>query len=53
MEIINLIKEKFKLITNELQKSYENAEICYICKEKFEDKHAEDKTYHKVRDHCH
>ena len=29
-------KEEIKLITKELQESYENAEICYICKEKFE-----------------
>ena len=25
-----------KLLTKELQESYENAKICYICKEKFE-----------------
>ena len=36
----------------EQQKSCENAKICYICKDKFEDKHAKDKTY-KVRGHCH
>ena len=35
------------------QKSYQDAKICYICKEKFEDKHATDKEYHKVSDHCH
>ena len=28
-------------------------QICYICKEKFEDKHAKDKKYCKVRDHYH
>ena len=28
------------------------SKMCYICKEKFEDKHAKDKTYHTVRDHC-
>ena len=27
--------------------------ICYICKEKFENKHLKDKKYRKVRDHCH
>ena len=36
-----------KLLTNELQKSYEIAKICYICKEKFKDKHAKDKKYCK------
>ena len=33
--------------------SYENAKICYICKEKFENKSLKDKNYHKVRDYCH
>ena len=42
-----------KLLTNKQQKSNENAKICYICKEKFEDNHAKDKKYRKVRDHCH
>ena len=27
--------------------------ICYICKEKFENKYLKDKKYRKVRDHCH
>ena len=27
--------------------------ICYICKEKFENKYVKDKKYGKVRDHCH
>ena len=26
--------------------------VCYICKEKFEDKHATYKKYGKVKDHC-
>ena len=42
--------------TKEQQKSYENVQNCYICKEKFEDKHIKDikdKKYRKVRDHCH
>ena len=42
-----------KLSTNKQQKSYENAKICYICLEKFEDNYAKDKKYHKVRGHCH
>ena len=33
-----------KLLTNKQKESYENARICYICKEKFEDKHAKDKN---------
>ena len=42
-----------KLLTKEQQESYQNAKICYICKEKFEDKYAKDRKYCKVRDHCH
>ena len=34
------------------QKSYENAKICYIFKEKFENKYVKDKKYH-IRDHFH
>ena len=41
-----------KLLTKEQQESYENAKVCYICKERFEDKHAKDKKYRKIRDHC-
>ena len=38
-EIINFRKEKKKVINKEnQQKSYKNAKICFICKEKFEDK---------------
>ena len=32
-----------KLLTNEQHKSKENAKICYICKEIFEDRYAKDK----------
>ena len=42
-----------KLLTKEQQKSYENTKIGYICKEKFENKYFKDKSYWKVRDHCH
>ena len=45
---INFKKKKMKLLTKELQKSYENAKICYICKEKFENKYLKDKKYLKV-----
>ena len=42
-----------KLLTKEPQESYENAKICYICKEKFEHKYLKDKKYRVVRDcHC-
>ena len=39
MKIINFKKKKMKLLTKEQQKSYENAKIFYICKEKFENKY--------------
>ena len=51
MEIINFKKNKMTLLTNEEQKSDENAKSCYISKEKFEDKHVKDKKYCKVRFH--
>ena len=41
-----------ELLTNKHQESYENARMCYICKESFEDKHTKDKMYLKVRDDC-
>ena len=44
--------KKMKLLTNEQQESFENANICCVCKEKYEDKQAKDKKY-KVRDHSH
>ena len=48
MEIINFKKKKMKLLTKEQQEPYENEKICYICKEKFENKYVKDKTYRKV-----
>ena len=51
--IIHLKIKKMKLLTKKQQKLYENANICYICKEKFENKYGKDKKCHKVRDHCH
>ena len=41
------------LLTKEQQESYENATICYICKEKFENKYLKDKKYRRFRDYCH
>ena len=51
MEIINYKKKKMKFLTIELQQSYENAKVCHICQEKFEDKFGKDKKYRKVRGH--
>ena len=45
MEIINLKKQKMKLLTQEQQESYENAKICYFCRENFESKFSKDKKY--------
>ena len=53
MELINFKKKKMKLLTKEQQDLYENAQICDICKQKFENKYVKDKKYRKVRDHCH
>ena len=53
MNIINLKTKKLKLLKKEQQKFYENAKICYICKEKFERKYVKDKIYCKFRDHFH
>ena len=47
-------KEKTMLLTKDHQKSYENAKICYICKEEFEKKNMlKIKKYCKVTDNCH
>ena len=53
MKIINFKKKNMKLLTKEQQESYENAKLCYICKEIFKDRYVKDKKYCKVRDHCH
>ena len=42
-----------KFLTNKQQESYENARICYIYKDKFENKYLKDKKHCEVRDHCH
>ena len=51
IKIIDFEKKKVKLLTNDQKESYEHAEICYICKEKFEDKHTKDKKCGRVRNH--
>ena len=45
MEMINFKKKKINLSTKEHQESYENAKICYICKDKYEGKYAKDKKH--------
>ena len=40
MEMINFKKKTLKSFTSEQQQSYQNAKICYICEEKYEEKHA-------------
>ena len=53
IEKVNLKKKK-KVTNEEAAKiKTENAKICYICKERFENKYLKDKKYSKVRDHCH
>ena len=42
MKIINFKKRKMKILTKEQQKSYENGKICYISKEKFENKYSKE-----------
>ena len=53
MKIINFKVKEMMLLTKEQQESYENAQVCYICKRKFENKYLKDKKYCKVRNHCH
>ena len=36
IKVINFKKKKIKFLTNQQPEPYENAKICYICKEKFE-----------------
>ena len=45
MKIINFKNKKMKLLTKGQHKSYENAKICYICEEKFRNKHLKDEKY--------
>ena len=54
-KIINFQKKKKKMksLTNGQQKLYENAKLCYICKEMFEDEYANNTKYRKVRDRYH
>ena len=42
-----------KLLSREQNKSYENAKICHIYKEKLQNKYVKGKEYCKVRNDCH
>ena len=53
MEIINFEKKERRFLTKEQQESNKNVKICYICKEKCENKYEKYKKYPKVRNHCH
>ena len=48
MEIISFKKKNMKLFLKEQQESCENAKICYICKQKFENKYVKDKKIVKL-----
>ena len=43
LEIIYFERKKINLLAKKQQQSYRNAKICYICKEKFENKDLKDK----------
>ena len=45
MEVINSKKKNMRLLTKKQQESNEKAKICYICKEKIENKYVKDKKY--------
>ena len=56
MEAINYEEKEMIPLTDKEIKSYEEQEVCHICKEEFcFDKNEENefKLYHKVRCHCH
>ena len=46
-------KKQRNLFIKEQQEFNENTQICFICKEKCEDKYTNDKKYRKVKDHSH
>ena len=48
IKIIDLKTKKMKLLTEQQHESCENAKICFICKEKFENKYVKIKNYQKV-----
>ena len=48
VNIVSFENKKIKLLTKEQQESYGSAKICYICKDKFEDKYDKDKRYRNL-----
>ena len=52
IKVINLKKKINKLLTNEWHESFENINICSICKNELEDNYAKDQKHCKVRDRC-
>ena len=48
-----ILEKKRRFLTKEQQESYENAEVCYICIEKHENKYLKDNKHRQVRDPCH
>ena len=44
-------KDDDSIMAKKQQESYKNKKICYIYKEKFENKYLKDKKYHKAWDH--
>ena len=52
MKIINFKKKKINSLIKEEQESYENAKICYICKEKIKNKYVNNKKYCRIKGHC-
>ena len=56
MKVINYEEKDMIQLTNEETKSYEEQNVCHICKKEFiSDKNDKNsfKLYHKVRDYCH
>ena len=52
MKIINVKNKKNEIINKRTAGIIWKCKICYICKEKFENKYLKDKKYCKVRDNC-
>ena len=50
--IIDFEKKKMIPLTKEELKSHQDVKVCYICGKRILQKHAKNKNYRKVRDHC-